>query len=133
VVLGPNGGALKEMLTPFKFGVAGRLGSGKQWMPWIHLEDIVGIFRHAMEGSATGPLNGVSPGVVTNAEFTAELGKALHRPTILPVPGFALKLMFGEMAEVLLGSQRVIPQATEQSGYRFQYPELGGALASLKL
>jgi len=133
VVLGPNGGALKEMLTPFKLGVAGRLGSGKQWMPWIHLEDIVGIFRHAVEGIAAGPLNGVSPGIVTNAEFTAELGKVLHRPTILPVPGFALKLMFGEMAEVLLGGQRVIPQATEQSGYRFQYPELGAALASLKL
>jgi len=86
-----------------------------------------------VEGIAAGPLNGVSPGIVTNAEFTAELGKVLHRPTILPVPGFALKLMFGEMAEVLLGGQRVIPQATEQSGYRFQYPELGAALASLKL
>jgi uncharacterized protein len=133
LVLGPDGGALKEMLTPFKAGVGGRLGSGKQWMPWIHMDDIVGIFRHAVEGSAAGPLNGAAPGVVTNAEFTEALGKALHRPTVLPMPEFALKLMFGEMAGVLVASQRVIPQATEKSGYRFQYAELGAALASLKL
>ena len=133
IVLGPDGGAMKEMLTPFKLGVGGKLGDGSQWMPWIHLDDIVGIFRHAVEGSVAGPLNGAAPGVVTNAQFTAELGKALHRPAVIPVPRFALKLMFGEMANVILGSQRVIPQATEKSGYRFQYPELAKALASLKL
>jgi uncharacterized protein (TIGR01777 family) len=133
LVLGPGGGALQQMLTPFKTGVGGRLGSGRQWMPWIHIDDIVGIFRHAIETSVTGPLNGSSPGVVTNADFTAALGRALHRPTMMPVPGFALKLMFGEMGEVMLQSQRALPQATVQSGYKFQYPELGGALASLKL
>jgi uncharacterized protein (TIGR01777 family) len=133
IVLGPDGGALKEMLTPFKMGVGGRLGDGRQWMPWIHLDDIVGIFRHVAEGTFAGPLNGVAPGIVTNAQFTDALGQALHRPTVLPVPGFALKLMFGEMADVLLGSQKVIPRATEKSGYRFQYPELGAALKSLPL
>lgn len=133
VALGPDGGALKKMLTPFKAGVGGRLGDGQQWMPWIHLDDIAGIFRHAVEGTVAGILNGAAPGAVRNAEFTAALGKALHRPTVLPVPGFALKLMFGEMAEMLLGSQRVVPRATEKSGYRFLYPELGMALESLKL
>jgi hypothetical protein len=133
LVLGSDGGALEEMLTPFKMGVGGRLGSGRQWTPWIHLDDICGIFRHAVEGGASGALNGAAPGVVTNADFTAALGKALHRPTVLAVPEFALKLMFGEMADVLLASQRVIPRATEGSGYRFLYPELGAALASLKL
>ena len=100
-------------------------------MPWIHIDDIVGIFRHAIEAPVNGALNGVAPGVVTNADFTAALGRVLHRPTVLPVPGFALKLMFGEMAEVMLSSQRVLPQATGESGYRFVYPEIGAALASL--
>jgi uncharacterized protein (TIGR01777 family) len=133
IVLGPNGGALKEMMAPFKAGVGGRLGDGKQWMPWIHLDDIAGIFRHAVEGNALGVLNGAAPGVVRNVDFTTALGKALHRPTVLAVPAFALKLMFGEMGEVMLGSQRVAPRATEASGYKFQYPELEAALASLKL
>lgn len=131
VVLGPGGGALAQMLTPFKAGVGGRLGDGRQWMPWIHIDDIVGIFLHAIESSATGPLNGVAPGIVTNADFTTALGHALHRPTLLPVPVFALKLMFGEMAEVLLASQRVLPQATEASGYHFRHPSLPDALAFL--
>ena len=133
VVLGPEGGALKQMLPPFKAGVGGRLGTGQQWMPWIHLDDIAGIFRHALETAVSGPLNGVAPGIVTNADFTTALGHALHRPSLLPVPEFALKLMFGEMAEVLLGSQRVEPQATVKSGYAFRYPELGAALGWLKL
>ena len=131
MVLGPNGGALKQMLTPFRAGVGGRLGDGRQWMPWIHIDDIAEIFRHAIEGTAVGPLNGVAPGQVTNAQFTAALGKALHRPTVLPVPRFALKLMFGEMADMLLSSQRVVPRATEKAGYRFQYPELDAALESI--
>jgi uncharacterized protein (TIGR01777 family) len=133
VVLGPAGGALKQMLTPFKAGVGGRLGNGRQWMPWIHIDDIAGIFRHGIETTVSGPLNGTAPGVVTNADFTAALGHALHRPTVLPVPKFALKLMFGEMAEVMLSSQRVLPRATEESGYKFQYPALGASLASLNL
>jgi uncharacterized protein len=133
VVLGANGGALKEMLTPFRLGVGGRIGNGRQWMPWIHLDDIAGIFRHALETDVAGALNGASPGTVRNVDFTAALGKALHRPTVFPVPEFALKLRFGEMAGVLFESQRVVPAATERSGYRFRYPELGAALASLGL
>jgi hypothetical protein len=133
VVLAPDGGALKKMLAPFNAGVGGRLGSGRQWMPWIHIDDIVGIFRHAIETAVSGPLNGTSPGVVTNADFTAAMGHVLHRPTLMTVPRFALKLMFGEMADVILGSQRVLPLATGKSGYEFNYPELGPALASLKL
>jgi uncharacterized protein (TIGR01777 family) len=133
VVFGPDGGALKQMLTPFKAGAGGRLGSGRQWMPWIHIDDIVGIFRHGIESAVNGPLNGAAPGIVTNADFTDALGRALHRPTIMPVPRFALKIMFGEMADVILSSQRMVPHMTEQSGYQFQYPELGAALASLKL
>lgn len=133
IVLGPDGGALKQMLTPFKAGVGGRLGDGRQWMPWIHLDDIVGIFRHAIDSTVSGPLNGAAPGIVTNADFTTALGHAIHRPTLMPVPGFALKLMFGEMGEVMLASQKVVPQATEKSGYRFHYPELPAALSSLNL
>ena len=133
VVLGPGGGALQRMLTPFKAGVGGKLGDGRQWMPWIHIDDIVGIFRHAAEGTVAGTLNGAAPGVVRNADFTSELAKALHRPAILPVPRFALNMAFGEMAGALFDSQRVIPQATEASGYRFQYPDLPGAIAALNL
>jgi uncharacterized protein (TIGR01777 family) len=128
VVLGSNGGALKKMLPAFKMGVGGRLGNGRQWMPWIHVADIAGIFRHAVESSVTGVLNGCSPGVVTNAEFTKALGHALGRPTLLPTPGFALKLLFGEMAEMILDSQRVTPRATRESGYKFKYPDLAEAL-----
>lgn len=133
LVLGPGGGALKKMLTPFKAGVGGRLGSGRQWMPWIHIDDIVGIFRHAIETGANGPLNGTAPGIVTNTDFTTALGKTLHRPTIFPVPQLALKLLFGEMSEVLLASQRAIPQSTEKSGYKFKYPNLPEALTALNL
>lgn len=133
LVLGPHGGALEQMLPPFRAWVGGRLGSGRQWTPWIHIDDIVGIFQHALEQPVEGALNGAAPGIVTNAEFTAELGRAINRPAFLQIPEFALKLMFGEMAQVLLSSQRVIPEATLRSGYRFQYPELGPALASLHL
>jgi uncharacterized protein (TIGR01777 family) len=133
LVLGANGGALKEMLPPFKAGIGGRLGNGRQWMPWIHLDDTVGIFRHALENEVKGVLNAAAPGIVQNSAFTSALGKALHRPTLFPAPKFALALMFGEMADVMLGSQRAVPKATEASGYRFQYPELEAALASLGL
>ena len=133
VVLG-NGGALPKMLPPFRLGIGGRLASGQQWMSWIHVEDVIGLIRFSLDNSAArGPMNATSPGPVTNAEFTQELAAALHRPAIFPVPRFALKLLFGEMAEVLLGSQRVIPQAAQSAGFQFQYPELRPALVRLLL
>lgn len=132
VVLSAKGGALKKMLPPFKLGVAGPLGSGRQWFPWIHIDDIVGIYRHAITTPATsGALNGAAPGIVTNAEFTKQMGKVLHRPAFLPVPEFGLNLLFGEMATVLLASQRVVPKAALASGYVFKYPELTPALENL--
>lgn len=131
MVLGAGGGALKKMLPAFKLGVGGRLGTGHQWMPWIHIADIAGIFLHAIETPVSGVLNGCAPMPVTNAEFTRALGRSLHRPTMAPVPGLALKLLFGEMAGMMLASERVVPQATLESGYRFQYPEIEAALQHL--
>lgn len=128
VVLGKGGGALEKMLPPFKMLVGGRIGSGKQWMSWIHLDDLVGIICHALINPMNGPFNGTAPNPVTNAQFTSELAGALGRPALFPVPAFALKAMFGEMSEMLLGGQRVLPEATKAAGYRFQYPELGPAL-----
>lgn len=132
IVLGKDGGALQKMLPPFRLGLGGPIGSGRQWMSWIHIEDIVGLFVHALENpSLRGAVNGVAPNPVTNADFTRALGSALRRPAILPVPAFAVKLMFGEMGDVILGSQRVLPKATEEAGYRFRYPELGPALVNI--
>jgi len=132
VVLSTGGGALPKILAPFKLGLGGRLGSGKQWFPWIHIDDIVGIFRHALNTvSLTGPVNGVAPGAATNAEFTRELAKALHRPAFLPVPEFALRALMGEMADALLASQHVVPKAATDSRYEFRYPTLAPALKSL--
>lgn len=132
VVLAAGGGALAKMLTPFKMGVGGRLGSGKQWMPWIHIDDLVGLALHAASNQTMrGPINAVAPGVVTNAVFTKKLGQALHRPTFLPMPNTMLRLAFGEMSHVLLASQRVVPEVASRSGYGFAYPELTNALTSL--
>jgi hypothetical protein len=131
VVLDGRGGALQRMLPPFRMGVGGRLGDGQQWMSWIHLEDLVGIFRFALESRISGPVNGVAPYPVINADFTRALGAAVHRPAIFPVPGFALRLLFGEMSEVLLGSQRVAAAAAEKAGYLFRFPQLGAALADI--
>ena len=132
VVLAREGGALEKMLTPFKLGVGGRIASGGQWFPWIHLDDIVEIFRHAIFSQALdGPVNGVAPGVVTNKDFTDHLARALHRPAILPVPEFGLRLAFGEMADVLLISQRVVPRRLLDSGFEFRYPQLAPALEDL--
>lgn len=132
VVLSEKGGALKKMLPPFKLGVGGPLGSGKQWFPWIHIEDIIGIFRHAIISSSTsGAINGTAPELVINSDFTRQLGRVLHRPTFLPVPEFALRKLMGEMADVLLSSQRVIPKAMLDAGYKFQYPSLAPALEDL--
>ena len=131
IVLGKGGGALEKMLPPFKAFVGGKVGSGKQWMSWIHLDDLVGIICHALENPMHGAFNGTAPNPVTNSAFTAELARALGRPAVFPVPGFALRAMFGEMSEMLLGSQRALPRATEAAGYKFEYPELGRALRSI--
>ena len=132
-VLGTDGGALKEMLPAFRMGVGGRLGfSGKQWMPWIHVDDLCGIIhRVATDSSINGVWNAVSPNPVRNREFTREMGKVLHRPTIFPAPAAALKVLFGEFAEHMLDSSRVLPEAAEKAGFQFQYRELGSALRNL--
>ena len=131
VVLDPRGGALKPMLAPFRFGLGGPRGGGRQWMSWIHASDLAELFRFALENPAPPVLNGVAPGSVTNAEFTRALATALHRPAFLPVPKLALRMLFGEMADMLLASQRVAPVAAEAAGFQFQHPQLAEALGDL--
>ena len=116
----------------FRFGVGGRLGSGRQWMAWIHLEDAVNLILFALDYAAIrGAVNATAPHPVTNEEFTGRLALELHRPAILPVPAFALKLALGEMSEMVLASQRVLPTLAKSAGFRFQYPEIQAALANL--
>jgi hypothetical protein len=134
LVLSARGGALDKILTPFKLGLGGRVGSGKQWWSWIHVDDIVGAIHHVMQtDSLSGPVNLVAPNPVRNAEFTQELASVLKRPAFLPVPEFALRLAFGKMAaeELLLASQRVKPAKLESSGYAFRFNDLRGALENL--
>jgi uncharacterized protein (TIGR01777 family) len=132
VVLDPRGGALKQLLTPFKLGAGGRVGSGKQYMSWIHYADIVGIFLLALDQeNATGPLNGTASEPVTNQAFAKALGAALGRPSFLPTPAFALKLALGEVAELITLGQRVIPAKAQALGYQFQFPEIGAALRAI--
>jgi uncharacterized protein (TIGR01777 family) len=133
VVLSATGGALAKMLPPFKLGVGGVLGSGRQYMSWIALDDLVGVFYHALSNPALdGPVNAVAPHPVTNREFTETLGRVLSRPVLLPMPAFAARLAFGEMAnELLLASQRVEPVKLASVGHTFQFPELEGALRHL--
>lgn len=159
VVLSRHGGALKQMLRPFRLGLGGRIGSGRQWFSWIHIHDLVAAVLHILDpvprslreggniecnfpstaaitasslGPITGPVNLASPNPVTNSEFTTALGKALNRPAFLPVPALALKLLFGEFAnEGLLSSARVIPQKLNEHGFVFRYPELAVALQDL--
>lgn len=131
IALDSRGGALQRMLPPFKMGLGGKLGDGKQWMSWIHIDDLVGLYRFALDNPVQGAVNGVAPYPVTNGDFTKALAAALHRPALFPAPPFALKLMFGEMAEVLLASQRVQPKQAESMGYRFRFPQLEPALADL--
>ncbi len=130
VVLSPQGGALAKMLLPFKLGLGGVLGSGQQVMSWISLTDAVGVIRHLLESSdLSGIFNVVAPNPVSNAEFTAILGWALHRPTLLPVSVFLLQLLYGDMVhETILASQDVAPEKLVKSGYRFKHPELESAL-----
>lgn len=132
VVLGREGGALPKMLTPFKLGLGGRLGSGRQWMPWVHVDDVVGIMLHAATcDQVRGPINATAPGAATNVEFTKALGKALGRPTIFPMPAAVFKLLVGEFAQIVLSSQKIAPQVAQETGYRFAHPEIGPALADL--
>lgn len=131
IVLARHGGALARMLPPFRMGFGGRLGSGKQWMSWIHLDDLCELLRFAVEQPVRGAMNGVAPYPVPNAEFTRALATALKRTALLPVPPFALRLMFGEMAEVLLTGQRVSPKGTEEAGFRPRFAQLPAALADL--
>jgi uncharacterized protein (TIGR01777 family) len=130
VVLSARGGALAKMLLPFQLGAGGVIGSGKQWMSWVALDDVVAAFHHALvTESLEGPANLVAPAAATNREYTKALGRVLRRPTIAPLPGFIAKLAFGEMAEdLLLGGQRVRPDALLDSGFRFTWPEVEGAL-----
>lgn len=130
IVLSPAGGALGKMLLPFKAGLGGVVGPGTQYMSWIALDDLVGVIHHLLERSElAGPVNTVAPTPATNAEFTKTLGRVLHRPTVAPVPTFALRLAFGEMADAaLLASTRVRPERLLASGYRFRFPQLEGAL-----
>lgn len=134
VVLSPKGGALKKQLLPFKLGVGGRLGSGRQHLSWIALDDEVAALRHVVTTDGlSGPVNATSPHPVTNAEFTATLARVLHRPALLPVPTLALHALFGRqmVAEMMLGGQRVLPAALQASGFTFAHPRLEEALRGM--
>ncbi|MBL8843817.1 MAG: TIGR01777 family oxidoreductase [Planctomycetes bacterium] len=133
VILSASGGALKKMLPPFQLGVGGRIGSGRQWMSFIALDDVLGAVAKALQAeSLRGPVNVVAPAPVTNDEFTRTLGRVLGRPTLFPMPSFAARLVFGEMAdELLLSSQRVLPKKLQAAGYAFGYPTLEAALRHL--
>ena len=132
MVLGKEGGALAQMLTPFQWGLGGPIASGGQWMSWIHAEDLVSLMLFALEHAAfSGPVSATSPNPATNAEFTRELARVLRRPALFTVPAGALRLLYGEMAEIVLGSQRVFPKAALDAGFEFKYPNLRGALQNL--
>ena len=132
IVLGREGGAVARLLPPFKLGLGGPLGSGKQYMPWIHLHDHVDMIAAALSDERfSGPLNASAPAPVTNRDFGRALGRALHRPAIVPLPGFALKLALGEASKVLLTGQRAIPEKALGLGFAFQYPDIDSALAEV--
>ena len=132
IVLGAGGGALGKMLTPFKLGAGGPLGNGKQWMPWVHVADLARLYVHAADtASISGPMNAVAPNPVRNSEFTKALGRQLHRPAFMPAPYLGLRLLFGEFAQVLFASQRVIPKVALDTGFVFQYPDIAAALREI--
>jgi len=133
IVLSSEGGALEQMLLPFKLGVGGRIGDGEQYWSWIAIDDVVGAIYHCIvNDDISGPVNLVSPNPVTNNEFTDTMGEALGRPTILPLPAFAARGLFGEMAEeLMLASTRVVPEKLLESGYKFQYTDLKAVLNDL--
>jgi uncharacterized protein (TIGR01777 family) len=131
VVLDPRGGALAKMLPPFRLGVGGPVAGGRQYVSWIHVEDLVGVLRAAVSDERwSGPVNGTAPEPVTNRELSHALGRALHRPALLPVPGAALALLYGEMAQVLTTGARVLPAKPLMLGYEFRHPHLAQALSA---
>ena len=132
LALGTEGGALPKMLVPFRFGLGGAFGSGKQWMSWIHVDDLVALFIDVLEDpAASGPVNATAPNPVRNAEFSKTLGRVLHRPVLLKVPAPALKTLLGEMSFVVLEGQRVLPKRAQELGFQFRHAELGDALRDL--
>ena len=131
LVLAVDGGALARMAPPFRLGLGGPLGSGRQWMSWIHRDDVIGLIRRALaEPALAGAVNATAPSPVTMRDFARTLGCVLHRPAVLPVPAFALRLLVGEMSELLLTGQRVVPSAAQRAGHVFTYPSLEPALRS---
>ena len=131
-VLGKNGGALEKMAPVFKAFLGGRLGTGQQWMPWIHIDDVAQLFLHAMTHERiSGVWNATAPNPVRNTDFTNELARGLHRPAVFPIPPFALKLAFGELGQHMLDSARVVPAAPLAAGYTFRFPDLRSALTDL--
>ena len=129
VVLDASGGALAKMLLPFKLGIGGPVAGGKQYMPWIHVDDLVGIYLAALDNAGwQGAVNATAPNPVTNAEFSKALGRALHRPAVLPIPGLALRALYGEMAVIVTTGQRAVPRKALAYGYQFEHPDLAEAL-----
>ena len=129
VVLDAEGGALAKMLPPFRLGVGGPVAGGRQYIAWIHADDLIGLMLAPLENEAwSGPVNATAPEPVTNADFSRALGRALGRPAAMPVPGFALRLLYGEMASIVLTGQRAVPARLRQLGFSFAHPELEGAL-----
>jgi uncharacterized protein (TIGR01777 family) len=131
LVLDPTGGALGKMLPLFRFGLGGKLSNGKQWWSWITLHDQIRAIAFLLENKVSGPVNLTSPNPVTNSEFTAGLARALHRPALFPVPGFALKIVLGGFSAEVLGSKKVMPQALTEAGFTFDYPHISSALEKL--
>ena len=130
-VLGRKGGAMERIAPLFKLGLGGPLGSGKQWMPWVHVNDITRMFVWAAENEVSGVFNGTAPNPARNSDFTHALGHAVHRPAFLPVPGFALRLAMGELGQHILDSARVVTEAALKAGFQFQFPNLPEALADI--
>ena len=131
LVLDPTGGALGKMIPLFRFGLGGRLGSGKQWWSWITLHDLIRAIAFTLVSPISGPVNLTAPNPATNQEFTASLARAMHRPALFPVPAIALKLAFGGFSIEMLGSKRVLPEALLNAGFTFNYPHIGAAIAAM--
>ena len=132
VVIGKGGGALQKFIPPFRFFAGGPLGSGRQYFPWVHLDDVIGATLYALKNNTlSGPVNVTAPESLTMSQFCRELGSAMHRPSWAPVPGFVLRALLGEMSGMILNGQNAVPRKLEQAGYRFQHPQAGPALAHL--